>query len=97
MASIRKQVMLPRLTIPAILFLIAGAICSNASGQQSAQPSIDSLTPAAPVSYKTQDEKTTENATAMLQEQIKRMEIRLRELENDVGKKLDSQPSTEVI
>jgi len=79
----------------AIALLATGTLCSAAFGQQPLfQPRVQANFNSTPVSYERQDEEDDagKDPTAALQEQIKRMELRLRELENDVEKKLDDQP-----
>ena len=73
--------------------LCSGSLCSTTHGQQ---PIYQNSPPtvARVARFTLQDEaKQTDDATAKLQEQLERMQLRLEELENDVEKKLDSQPN----
>ncbi|MFK7765975.1 MAG: OprO/OprP family phosphate-selective porin [Mariniblastus sp.] len=70
------------------VLVVTGVLCSGVQGQTFQQRS----SAYSPVSYKSQDDE--KDPTAALQEQIKKMELRLRELENDVEKKIDTQPKS---
>ena len=81
----------------AYALLTAGALCSSAFcsstlGQQTLQQNSFN---AAPVSYVSQQETDAKDATVDLEAQIKKMELRLRELENDVEKKLQEEPEAD--
>jgi phosphate-selective porin OprO/OprP len=81
--------MLAKITTAAILF--AGTICTCAFGQQPLhQPGTSSYL--APAAFTFQGKKTAVADNAALQEQLERLQLRLRELELDVDKKLGSQP-----
>lgn len=71
--------------------LVTGAFCSSLFGQQTYYQQ-NSQVPAAPVAYSFQQDKQDGLSTQELEELVKRMGLRLAELENDVQKKIESQP-----
>ena len=76
--------------------LVTGALCTSLLGQQSYyQPSNDVEIPAASIAYSFPQDKPDEPSVQDLEELVKRMGLRLAELEHDVAEKIEAQPDAE--
>lgn len=76
--------------------LVAGAMCTTVFGQQSYyQSNPTAQVPAAPVAYSFQQDQQNGLSNEDLEEMVKRLSLRLAELENDVQSKIEAQPEAE--
>ena len=78
--------------------LIAGACCTSAFGQQSYYTPINNAEiPAAPAGYAQQTIKQDDASNQDLEELVKRLSLRVSELEHDVENKVEGQPEAAAI